>query len=79
MECLEAEYTEFLREKLRHGDSIIDLQKSECYSEPLEKTIVEYYLNQNFYVACTLGNLVIDGVLIRVSQRTSSRENTRWI
>lgn len=27
----------------------------------LRKKIVEYYLNQNFYVACALGNLVIDG------------------
>lgn len=69
---LEEEWTELLRDKLRDGDFIIDLQKSECYSEPLVKSMVECYLNQNFYAAYTLGSLAIDGVLNRVSERTSS-------
>ena len=71
--CLEEEWIELLRDKLRDGDFIIDLQKSESYSEPLVKSMVECYLNQNFYAAYTLGSLAIDGVLNRVSERTSSR------
>ena len=47
--CLEEEWIELLRDKLRDRDFIIDLQKSECYSEPLVKSMVGCYLNQNFY------------------------------
>ena len=71
---LEVEWIELLRDKLRDGDFIIDLQESEGYSKPLVKSMIECYLNQNFYAAYTLGSLAIDGALSRVSERFSSNK-----
>lgn len=72
--CLEEEWIELLRDKLRDRDFIIDLQKSECYSEPLVKSMVGCYLNQNFYAAYTLGSLAIDSALNRITEMISSRK-----
>ncbi|MEY8459026.1 hypothetical protein [Lactococcus ileimucosae] len=71
---LEKEWVELLREILRDEDSIIGLQNSQCYSAPLVKSMVDCYLNQNYYAAYTLGSLAIDGALNRISEIISSRK-----
>ena len=68
---LEKVWIKLLRENLRDEDFIIDLQNSPCYSAPLVKSMVDCYLNQNYYAAYTLGSLAIDGVLNRISEMTS--------
>ena len=68
---LEEVWIELLRGNLRDEDFIIDLQNSPCYSAPLVKSMVDCYLNQNYYAAYALGSLAIDGALNRISEMTS--------
>ncbi|MBW1569380.1 hypothetical protein H7F43_05130, partial [Streptococcus sp. SPC0] len=73
-DVLEEEWVELLRENLKDETSIVDLQNSPCYSDPLVKSMVDCYLNQNYYAAYTLGSLAIDGALNRISEMISSRK-----
>lgn len=63
-----------MRERLADKDAIAELQNSQCYSEPLIKSMIDSYRNQNFYAAYTLASLAIDGALNRVSELTSSKK-----
>lgn len=69
--ALEEEWIELLRDKLKNEIFIIDLQNSRCYSAPLVKSMVDCYLNNNYYAAYTLGSLAIDGALNRISELIS--------